>query len=97
MARRFCNRGRSSNRNCRHRDRLYRIFRPGDGDQHAIEFGVTGVDDRMGGLRLDALNSLDEARLRFLIDGNLIYNWFTGGVDTGDLKDAKALLDELSV
>ena len=51
----------------------------------------------MGGLRLDALNSLDEARLRFLIDGNLIYNWFTGGVDTGDLKDAKALLDELSV
>jgi hypothetical protein len=25
-----------------------------------------------------------------------IYNWFTEGVDTADLKDAKALLDELS-
>ncbi len=25
-----------------------------------------------------------------------IYNWFTGGFDTADLKDAKALLDELS-
>jgi hypothetical protein len=26
-----------------------------------------------------------------------IYNWFTEGFDTTDLKDAKALLDELSV
>jgi predicted ATPase len=25
-----------------------------------------------------------------------IYGWFTEGFDTGDLKDAKALLDELS-
>ena len=25
-----------------------------------------------------------------------IYNWFTTGFDTADLKDAKALLDELS-
>jgi predicted ATPase len=25
-----------------------------------------------------------------------IYNWFTEGFDTSDLKDAKALLDELS-
>ena len=25
-----------------------------------------------------------------------IYNWFTKGFDTADLKDAKALLDELS-
>jgi hypothetical protein len=24
------------------------------------------------------------------------YNWFTGGFDTADLKDAKSLLDELS-
>ena len=24
------------------------------------------------------------------------YNWFTEGFDTADLKDAKALLDELS-
>ena len=25
-----------------------------------------------------------------------IYNWFTEGFDTADLKDAKAVLDELS-
>jgi len=25
-----------------------------------------------------------------------IYGWFTEGFDTGDLKDAKALLDELN-
>jgi hypothetical protein len=25
-----------------------------------------------------------------------IYNWFTEGFDTTDLKDAKALLDELN-
>jgi predicted ATPase len=25
-----------------------------------------------------------------------IYNWFTEGFDTAELKDAKALLDELS-
>jgi len=24
-----------------------------------------------------------------------VYNWFTEGFDTADLKDAKALLDEL--
>jgi predicted ATPase len=35
----------------------------------------------------------DEAR-SMLAD---IYNWFTEGFDTADLKDAKALLDELSV
>jgi predicted ATPase len=35
----------------------------------------------------------DEAR-RTLTD---IYNWFTEGFDTADLKDAKVLLDELSV
>jgi hypothetical protein len=26
---------------------------------------------------------------------NEIYNWFTEGFDTADLKDAKVLLDEL--
>jgi predicted ATPase len=34
----------------------------------------------------------DEART--MLAG--IYNWFTEGFDTADLKDAKALLDELS-
>ena len=34
----------------------------------------------------------DEART-MLAD---IYNWFTEGFDTADLKDAKALLDELN-
>jgi hypothetical protein len=33
----------------------------------------------------------DDAR-KMLAD---IYNWFTEGFDTADLKDAKALLDEL--
>jgi tetratricopeptide (TPR) repeat protein len=37
-------------------------------------------------------NRRDEARA-MLAD---IYNWFTEGFDTADLKDAKALLDELS-
>ena len=35
----------------------------------------------------------DEARVRLAE----IYNWFTEGFDTADLKEAKALLDELSV
>ena len=37
-------------------------------------------------------NRRDEARA---ILGE-IYNWFTEGFDTADLKDAKALLDELA-
>ena len=36
-------------------------------------------------------NRRDEARA-MLAD---IYNWFTEGLDTADVKDAKALLDEL--
>jgi predicted ATPase len=42
---------------------------------------------------LDTQGRRDEARA-MLPD---IYNWFTEGFDTPDLKDAKALLDELSV
>jgi predicted ATPase len=38
------------------------------------------------------LRSRDEART-MLAD---IYNWFTEGFNTSDLKDAKGLLDELS-
>jgi adenylate cyclase len=37
-------------------------------------------------------NRRDEARARLAE----IYNWFTEGFDTADMKDAKALLDELS-
>ena len=37
-------------------------------------------------------NRRDEARA-MLAD---IYNWFTEGFDTADLKDAKSLLEELS-
>jgi len=40
---------------------------------------------------LDKQGRRDEART-MLTD---IYNWFTEGFDTADLKDAKALLDEL--
>jgi len=42
---------------------------------------------------LDKQGRRDEARI--MLAG--IYNWFTEGFDTADLKDAKALLDELSV
>jgi predicted ATPase len=50
----------------------------------------------MGSLRslarlLDTQGRRDEART-MLAD---IYNWFTEGFDTADLKEAKALLDEL--
>ena len=41
---------------------------------------------------LDKQGKRDEARA-ILAD---IYNWFSEGFDTADLKDAKALLDELS-
>jgi len=37
-------------------------------------------------------NLRDEARAMLAE----IYNWFTEGFDTADLKEAKALLDELS-
>jgi predicted ATPase len=37
-------------------------------------------------------NRRDEARTML----GEIYNWFSEGFDTADLKDAKALLDELS-
>jgi tetratricopeptide (TPR) repeat protein len=47
---------------------------------------------RLAGLLRDT-NRRDEARA-MLTD---IYNWFTEGFDTADLKDAKSLLDELSV
>jgi predicted ATPase len=40
---------------------------------------------------LDKQGRRDEAR-RMLAD---IYNWFTECFDTADLKDARALLDEL--
>jgi len=36
-------------------------------------------------------NRRDEARTML----TEIYNWFTEGFDTADLKDAKAFLDEL--
>ncbi len=41
---------------------------------------------------LDKQGKREEARA-MLAD---IYNWFTEGFDTADLKDAKALLDQLT-
>jgi predicted ATPase len=41
---------------------------------------------------LDQTGRRDEARTMLAE----IYGWFTEGFDTGDLKDAKALLDELN-
>ena len=42
--------------------------------------------------RLLALGRCDEARAIL----SKIYDWFTEGFDTADLKEAKALLDELN-
>jgi predicted ATPase len=41
---------------------------------------------------IDKQGSRDEARTMLAE----IYDWFTEGFDTADLKDAKALLDQLS-
>jgi len=41
---------------------------------------------------LDQQDRRDEARTMLAE----IYSWFTEGFDTADLKDAKALLDELN-
>src|ERR1700722_9166233 len=50
----FGNCRRRSDRNRRHRDRMYRLFRPVDGDQPAREFSAIDMDDRVGSLWLDA-------------------------------------------
>ena len=42
--------------------------------------------------RLELVGRRDEARAMLA----KIYGWFTEGFDTTDLKDAKALLDQLS-
>ncbi len=59
-----------------------------------------GQCDRAGELRattslarlLDKQGRREEARMMLAE----IYNWFTEGFDTADLKEAKALLEELS-
>jgi class 3 adenylate cyclase len=43
---------------------------------------------------MDLMEDLDPEEARAMLAG--IYSWFTEGFDTADLKDAKALLDELS-
>jgi adenylate cyclase len=53
----------------------------------ALELGATTSLARL----LDQQGRRDEAR-SMLAE---IYNWFTEGFDTADLKDAKALLDSL--
>jgi len=39
---------------------------------------------------------ISEPLLWFTSHTRWIYNWFTEGFDTADLKEAKALLDKLS-
>ncbi len=57
-------------------------------DARSLELRATTSLARL----LDKQGHRDEARA-MLAD---IYNWFTEGFDTADLKDAKALLEELS-
>jgi hypothetical protein len=52
---------------------------------------AAGLLRRCGARLLAKQGKRDEART-MLAD---IYNWFTEGFETADLKDAKALLDEL--
>ena len=62
---------------------------------HARSMGAKAWDLRTTmsfGRLLNSQGRRDEARA-MLAD---IYDWFTEGFDTADLKEAKALLDELS-
>ena len=61
------------------------------------DWSCTGGSDRRTGWEAE----LRRPKSTFLLgrDGTflaLIYGWFTEGFDTTDLKEAKALLDELS-
>ena len=49
---------------------------------------------RVGPIQIGPARCQSDALARAMLAD--IYNWFTEGFDTADLKDAKALLDELS-
>jgi hypothetical protein len=61
------------------------------------------IDELRGGrsraIEFAILMRVYTVTLKILLDAAFcdaeIYNWFTEGFDTADLKDAKALLDEL--
>ena len=71
---------------------LARGPRPKEREAHFF----TAIDGTLSVLRLTLMGNdgggVDEARAMLAE----IYGWFTEGFDTADLKDAKALLDELS-
>jgi predicted ATPase len=68
------------------------VFSHGDRDRTAAKAENAGVARHDGLARLlSEKGRCDEAR-SMLAD---VYNWFTEGFDTADLKEAKALLDEL--
>ena len=62
------------------------------------------VAKSQGAKSLELRTAMSLARLRCSQDKTAeardllapVYEWFTGGFDTADLKEAKALLDELS-
>ena len=62
------------------------------GDDTIVRVGEKSITIVSLARSLCDTNRRDEARMMF----GEIYNWFTEGFDTADLKDAKALLDELS-
>jgi predicted ATPase len=75
-------------------DEAERAFRAAIGIAQAQEAKSFELRATMSLARLlDKQKRRDEARA-MLAD---LYNWFTEGFDTADLKDAKALLDELAV
>ena len=50
---------------------------------------------RQASLGQEVIDAIAERRTPIFSDPDAIYGWFTEGFDTPDLKEAKALLDEL--
>ena len=82
-----------------HSEKLRAMGRPAIGAQvfpmpfhREIDDGVRGRQDGLGG-SVVAVQRDDAGRGRELL--REIYGWFTEGFDTPDLKEAKAMLDEL--
>jgi CheY-like chemotaxis protein len=85
---------RSGAISCRNRDAERQTLRRGprfNDHSDVIDIGLPDID---GYELARKLREIPETRVRAMLVE--IYRWFTEGFDTGDLKDAKTLLDELN-
>ncbi len=67
--------------------------------QQARELGAGSTEQRGRNKKLRSRNTQHESRTRLAEAHKLlfeVYNWFTEGFDTKDLREAKVLLEELS-